>query len=202
MSWREFIADLVGSLAWPALVAFIAYRYRKALEHILKSRFGRIKTPVGEFEWAHELADLEAEAKAVASQTPDPDQATPGGTELPILPSELFANIVEASPAQAVIQAVDLIDDQLRQKLEDRKILTPSSDPRGPAFLVTSALASGLLNEHVAQIIVALGSFRERLRHGSASEGLSLFSPDVHVSDEARVLLKVADTVVSAIART
>jgi hypothetical protein len=37
MGWKEFIADIVGSLTWPAAIAFIAFLLRKQLAGLIES---------------------------------------------------------------------------------------------------------------------------------------------------------------------
>jgi hypothetical protein len=35
MSWKEFIADIIGSLAWPAAVLTVAYLFRAEFARLI-----------------------------------------------------------------------------------------------------------------------------------------------------------------------
>ena len=37
MNWREFLASLVDSLAWPAAIVFIAYLLREAIRRRIEA---------------------------------------------------------------------------------------------------------------------------------------------------------------------
>jgi len=59
VSWREFVTSLVGSLAWPASVAFVVWVFREQISTLFAGPVKRWKAGPVEMEyWAQEAAEV------------------------------------------------------------------------------------------------------------------------------------------------
>jgi hypothetical protein len=97
MNWREFVASVIGSLAWPAAIAFGLYLLREPIRGAVSS-LRRLTYKGVEAEFG--VLVQEAETAATEAELPSPD---PVVGEL-ALSTELWQEITTA-PRAAVIEA-------------------------------------------------------------------------------------------------
>lgn len=94
MNLYQFIASLIGSLAWPIAIAFIFVLFRKELRAILP----RMRVKYGEVDISVRLEEAEKEAAkspvTVLAEAPTPTQEE----------KEKFEKIAELSPRAAILE--------------------------------------------------------------------------------------------------
>ena len=97
MTWFEFWASIIGSLAWPVSAAVIALMFRRQILSI----FNRAQE-LGFGDWTLKLnRDLEG-AEEVAKELPPPPDPTPDETRNDR--EERFAELVAISPNAAILE--------------------------------------------------------------------------------------------------
>jgi hypothetical protein len=113
MSWREFFASIVGSLAWPGLVLVICLAFRKQLESLFEAPLQRLKLgPSGvEAEWNRaERATAVAAVNSAAIEWDESDAVERRLGEIEPL--------IASDPALAIRQTFDVVDSQLRALID------------------------------------------------------------------------------------
>jgi hypothetical protein len=97
MNWLEFIANIVGSLAWPAVFIAVFYFLREPVENLLPL-LQRLKYKEIELEFNRRVEEVRAE---VVQELPPLPTAAPAQTD------ELTkaARLAETSPRAAVLEA-------------------------------------------------------------------------------------------------
>ena len=159
MDWREFIASLVDSLAWPAAAVALVALVRSRLEDLLSLRSGplrRLKVGPGgaELEWQEVAAEVKASsvrAHAALPTSPLDDDAEPL-THLDAL--------AERNPAEAIRQASGIVMGELRRIVEARgvELLVPGS--KDPNILVKSAYRGGAITKESGEALRGLLTLR------------------------------------------
>lgn len=72
MDWREFVASLVESLAWPGAVAVVALLFRKQIVTLLSTGLHRVKAGPIEVEWSRAERQVPASVREAArNHAPD-----------------------------------------------------------------------------------------------------------------------------------
>src|SRR6266568_3492598 len=97
MGWKEFVANLVDALAWPAAVAFIVFLLREPLRRAIRGI-----RKVGYRGLEAEFGEVVQEAEISAADVDLPQPVGPAGE--PALSTELSQEIATA-PRAAVIEA-------------------------------------------------------------------------------------------------
>lgn len=108
MSWRQFIADVIGSLAWPALLLALALVFRAELGALI----GRLRS--ASFRGVQlEFSDgvQRAAALADAVQIPAPQPAGAGLAPPPPVASP--QPLIQADPTLAVVEGWSLVEADL-----------------------------------------------------------------------------------------
>lgn len=121
MDWREFIASLIDSLAWPFALVVIAALFRQQLAGLLAVPLKSLKAGPVSVTWAEQVAEV---GVAVASGEIAPAETASS----PHLDGELrrIADLVEQTPVVAVRQAFGLIEQRLRAIADIGDIAAPS----------------------------------------------------------------------------
>lgn len=92
-TWLDFIASIVGSVAWPAAIAFVVWLFRQEIVRLLP--FLHVKG--GDLEVSFRLA----EAEKTAASLPTPQE--PPQPETPVEKTQ-FAQLFEMSPSAAMVE--------------------------------------------------------------------------------------------------
>jgi hypothetical protein len=127
VDWREFVASLVGSLAWPLALTVVAALFRPQLAALLAGPLKSLKAGPVSLEWGEHLAEV---GVAIASGE---------AHSSPQLEEELarIAQLVEKTPVVAVRRAFGLIESRLRA-------IADANDQAVPSELEGSGLAVAL----------------------------------------------------------
>jgi hypothetical protein len=107
MTWREFIASLVGSLAWPVSLAVVVGLLRRQLIGLLEAPVKRWKAgPVEVGYWAEEAAQIAGSVVALEAATGHVEY----DDEL-----EQLAELAERAPEAAILSSFRLVEAEVRR---------------------------------------------------------------------------------------
>jgi len=160
VSGLQFVADLVGSLAWPAVVLVVAFLFRHQLAVLLARPFSSLKAGPMELMWDTQFAQVEADL-----DVSEPPPASP--TERARSVSEQLVEVARIAPGAAVVQAFARIEAQLRLLLLDAGI-----DPgKGSAVqLARRAHDADLVQQETVKAIEGTAVLRNLAAHGHEGE--------------------------------
>lgn len=127
MGWREFIASLVGSLAWPVAVVVLVALLRSQVGGLFAGTLQRLKVGPGgaELEWAR------VERKAAVAAVGSIAEISSSGLDDAAIEAELDAiePLIETMPAVAVRQSFAVLERALRRIVEERQLELPYENP-------------------------------------------------------------------------
>ena len=108
MGWMEFIASLVGSLAWPVAAVIIAAIFHKQIAALL-AKIRKLNWGDASVELSEQLDKVEDKARAIEAEAPQP--------ALPALeeegPDDRFQALLAISPSAAILDAWKPIERRL-----------------------------------------------------------------------------------------
>jgi hypothetical protein len=127
MEWREFVASLVDSLAWPVAVVSVVALLRSQISALFDGTLQRLKVGPGgaELEWARVERETAVAAAgsiaAISASGPDGDA----------IDAELDAiePLIETMPALAVRQSFAVLERELRRIVEEGQLEVPYENP-------------------------------------------------------------------------
>jgi hypothetical protein len=162
MSYLQFIASLVSSLAWPVAGVIIVVVFKDQLRHILSQvrKFGAAGV---NFEIADQIREIQRVGEAVElEQTDEPRSASALDPEL--------TSLARSFPEAAVLQSFKSLEAvllRIRQKL-------PGDKPHRNLSEVLSALVrDNQISPSVVSLFQSLRQARNTAAHGQGVEKLS-----------------------------
>lgn len=168
--WQEFIASLIGSLAWPTAVLVMAWMFRASLGRLLSGDIKRWKAgPAGvEVEyWEKAIAEARQElAQDRASAPAEVAAAEVGPREFRHEMTELAA----ISPRSAVMESFRRVELQLRSLLELAGV--EQVRPTGARMMAETALQHGLITAATVDAIRGMSTLRNLAAHGHDESGI------------------------------
>jgi hypothetical protein len=167
MSWMEFIASLVSSLAWPATVVVAVVLLRRPLTKGLRTGvLRRLKAGPGgvELEWDRALEEAKTE---LAEEQPPADALTDqvsGETAADFL--EEMRQLASISPEAAVMESYRRLEHELRPLLEAR-VPAPSQRRRWGSLvaLARQAVKLNILKPRDVDVLNDLSALRNAAAH-------------------------------------
>lgn len=186
MDWREFVASIVGSLAWPLAVVILVVVLRGPLTAILgRSPLSSLKLgPTGaEVKWQELAAEVRAEV--VASSASNRAAAPDGDIDL----SDLDG-LAERSPAQAIEVAYSTLLTELRRIAGENNPDLVKDNPTAHVLL-KSASRDGVLTRENAEALRGMFTLRD----------LTAQRPDTATPDRAVDFIVMARAVLYALSR-
>lgn len=162
MNWKQFVASIVGSLAWPVLILVIVLAFRKEFSNLI-GQIKRIAAGSVKVELAEQVAAVRAAGEAVeVEQAIDPSDA------IALDPSLL--QMVQSFPEAALLQAFKELEGtilQIRSRLPDGK-------PFRTMVEVLKALVNqGYITESVLALFNKLRAARNTAAHAKGEEEMS-----------------------------
>jgi hypothetical protein len=172
---RQFIASLVGSLAWPMAIVILVVVLRHRLADLFEQLPKRVKAGPLELEWDRTVAETATELAA-------PRAASPAA---PVYVDDLadLVPLADTHPGAAVLDAAARVEQALATRFEAAGADVPPS--RGMRDLARRAVAQGLISEETARAIDGLTILRNLAAHGR----------DGVTPDRAREFLTLAEAV-------
>jgi hypothetical protein len=162
VSTLEFIASLVGSLAWPLAVVVLLVVFRSTIQELLLSGLSKFKAGPFEMEWERTIAEAQAGLDYAPSASPAlgrvHEQRSPGYS------SELWT----ARPAQTVFRAHARVEEMLREKIR----AAGGDVPEGlsAAGLARRARELGLIKDEMVRAVEGVQVLHNLVAHGKADE--------------------------------
>jgi hypothetical protein len=209
MSWREFIASLVSSLAWPVTVAVCVVVFRRQISKLMSGLvLRRFKAGPGgvEAEFESVLALTEADLAETAGPEPrQPRRSHRQGSPPPVFSSPMesppaptqpgpvtdtgsalhdLAFVAQQAPRVAVIQGHLRLEDALRT------LALESGHPQfGSAVdLARRAHAAGQITSETVAAIENLTGLRDVVAHSDAATHISVGTAEMYLALVDRVL--------------
>jgi hypothetical protein len=162
VDWREFVASLVDSAAWPAAAVATVLLLRSRMGDLLSSSpLRRLKVGPGgaELEWAQVAAEVRADVVA----SPSPKRPSPFEIDGAADPADLDG-LAEREPAKAIEIAHALLLGELRAKVAERKPELLEGDP-SPFALVKAADREGVISRADAEALRGMLTLRDLTAH-------------------------------------
>lgn len=155
MTWREFIASLADSLAWPVSAAVVVFLLRRQLAGLLEAPVKRWKAGPVEVEyWAEEAGHVAGSVAALDAATGRVEY----DEEL-----EQLAELAERAPEAAIVSSFQLVEREVRRVARDARL---SDADRAPVTrLVTQAVEEGLITPENVSAIRGLATLRNLAAH-------------------------------------
>ncbi|WP_139182873.1 hypothetical protein [Actinopolyspora xinjiangensis] len=168
MSWLQFIADLVGVLAWPVLVSVGLVIFRKPITALAQGMAAgrslkRVKAGPIEAEWEQQLDQTEQAmvgAAQLQNERPDSDTAEDPHTE------ELLA-LASKSPTGALLKAFQLLEIELSRVAEESGVLKDSKRRSTPQ-LSRLLHADGRIDDETMTSVRSVSEVRNQVVHEDA----------------------------------
>jgi len=158
VSWREFVASLVGSLAWPASATFIVWVFREQIAALFAGPVKRWKAGPVEMEyWAQEAAEVFEQVgilDAVAAGQQDDEIAQ-------------LAELAEKTPVVAVMAGFRLVERELRKIGQMGGI--EGADHIPVSKLLVAAARQGLITQESVAAVRGLMTLRNVVTHDDGS---------------------------------
>lgn len=165
VDWKEFIASLADSVAWPLGVVAGVWLLRRQLADLLAAPLTRLRAGPVELEWsraAEEVGERVAALDALpATATEDPQ-------------TDRMAEVAETMPVVAVLSGWSLVECKLREIARRAESLGSVFPPRRRDRLPASALAEilarqELISQETAVAVRGLSTLRNLAAHDQGS---------------------------------
>ena len=179
MNTLQFIASLVGSLAWPVAVVVMAVIFKDQIRLLTSRPVRRFRAGPVEMEFDRLLSEVEVSVER-------PTEAVAGGRtkiDTPVL--EDLEEMANTSPIAAVMAGYAAIEEQLRT-LARKAESDPDVATMGTARLLRLALDRGVITPETAKAVEGITVMRNLAAHARAG--------DV-TAERARDYLVLADAV-------
>jgi hypothetical protein len=182
MDWKQFISSVVGSLAWPAAVAFLIYVFRQPIEGVIarltKLKGGGVEAEFGQYVEKAESAALRADLSVTPSTGASSDWPSSSGGAgwgttgrsssdwgAGMSSSDWGASTPgESSPRAAVIEAWLSLEREI-QSLARAYGVKPGDPPLSTRQLVDQLVSQGVIGPPVAEVIARLRRARDAAVH-------------------------------------
>jgi len=158
MTVLEFIASLVGSLAWPLAAVLIAALFRSQISALMR-KLRTLSFGSAQADFSEKLDQLEVESEA----------AVPAQGDVPEAPdlSARFQQLLAVSPAAAILDSWREIEDEVARIAVRRGI---STDVRNMRKLMAAFVGQGILDPGAAHMFEDLRGLRNVAAHRSEQE--------------------------------
>jgi len=163
MDWKQFAASIIGSIAWPAMVALALILFRNKLETLLRHPLSSIKTPGG-FEVVFEKSVELGNEKVKEIEGKTPGEAAPATEVLPEAETLSLDDQRKLALASVVGAFADIESDLLiaRGLLGMKPIY-------GVDFVMEALRNRGLVTDDIATLFKTLRQSRNLIAHGVGS---------------------------------
>jgi hypothetical protein len=165
LNWLEFIASIIGSLAWPACLGLIVY--------LLKAEIPTLINGLRKLKYKDLELEFERTTKAIAAQARDAIPAPATAVEIAGQSGDDAAKrlsyVSHFSPRSAIIEAWLLVESAAIDAARKSKVATLRSAP-GPMRLRDHLVKAGFLDEKQQAIFEQLRTLRNQAVHASDAE--------------------------------
>jgi hypothetical protein len=158
MDWKQFIANIVSSIAWPALIIVIFFIFKKEVAKIIQ-RLAHLK-----------YKDLELEFAKVKQQAEELHKESP--EELPTQKSLIFTSLedqvldaVEHAPSAAILLAWSGLETAMASAVARLAISPEPPSYRSPMHNIEILTKFGGLSKPHANLLQEMRMLRNKVAH-------------------------------------
>tara|TARA_R110002073_G_scaffold209940_4_gene370475 strand:+ start:187 stop:750 length:564 start_codon:yes stop_codon:yes gene_type:complete len=103
MDWKEFFADIIGSIAWPSVVIYLAWLLKDKLGELLP-RLKKLRHKDTELEFTESVSELVLESRAEQHAIP--------ASQLPKLKDnfDFLVKLAEISPRSSILESFRTVE--------------------------------------------------------------------------------------------
>ena len=179
MDWLQFLASIVDSLAWPAIIGVAAYLLRKPLLELLPS-LRQLRYKEFDIQFGEQLEKLEDQIKGEP-----PLEAIAPPSDKQQLADKRFEDLAQTSPNAAVIEAWINIESELEELVWHKFQKKPH--PRSIRNSMRALQSQGVISKRLESLLNDLRVLRNEAVHPRADRQVSL--------EEARRYKELVDQV-------
>lgn len=158
MDWKQFIAQIVSSMAWPALVIIILLIFKTELAKIVQ-RLGRVKYKDLELEFDKVKLQAEELHKDMPEELPGPK--SPVFTSL----EDQILDAVERTPSAAILLAWSGLETAMASAVSRLGISPDSPSYRSPMHNIEMLSKYGGLPKSHVSLLQEMRMLRNRVAH-------------------------------------
>ncbi len=171
MKWMEFVATLVGHLAWPVTLVVLYVMLRDKIAALLQ-QLARLKYKDLEldFEKVRKHAEELTNASSLASVALNRAQATPALKSL----EEQITDTAETAPSASILLAWSSIETALATAVSRLAASPDAPSSRSAVHNIEMLLDQGSISRRQVKLLTELRSLRNKVAHDSgANSGVS-----------------------------
>lgn len=158
MDWKQFIANLASSLAWPAVAAMFLFMFRSELSKVVQ-RLAHLK-----------YKDLEVDFEKVKQQAEELHQEV--SREKPALKSPVFTSLedqildaVDRAPSAAILLAWSALETAMASAVARLAISPESPSYRSPMHNIEMLGKHGTLSKRHEDLLHVMRLLRNKIAH-------------------------------------
>ncbi len=163
MSWLQFVASIVQSLAWPGVVVALVFILKSPIRALL----GRIKTAKG---YGVELSFSEAadRVRAAVAEIDERAAGQPGrlAAQSPEVSLKQVRVPEDVDPTYTVLLAWQQVDEAVIKLAKRAGIEHAGSGYLSPVMVMRELTSRGVVQDSYAVAVRSLGSLRNAVAHG------------------------------------
>jgi hypothetical protein len=156
MNFWEFLASVIGSIAWPTAIVVSVWMFREKLGELMPL----LRLKYKDFEASFKLDQAEKEA---ATLPPAPADALPTKEE-----KDKFQQLAELSPQAAIVEVRRDIEETLRKFAKSHNLT--SSTPNSAASLIRLLRQHDLIDHSSANVLDTLRGIGNQAAHSNSSD--------------------------------
>ncbi len=157
MGMLDFIASLVGSLAWPSAAIVIALVFHKQIGFLL-AKVKTLKWGEAAVDFTEKLDKVETTAAAIADHT-DSENTLPLSA-----PSGRFHELLAISPNAAILDSWSEVENEVRKLGKHHGLI---DSPARPSRIGEQLVKSGVLPIGIHRMLAEMRSMRNQAAHGA-----------------------------------
>jgi len=171
VGWKQFVASIVSSLAWPTIVLVVLLLFRSELRKVIQG--------LAHFKYK----DLELDFEKVRQQAAAVEAEAPRPSFTPATPTEQswedqVLEAVEESPWAAILLAWSGLEAAIASAVARLAISPEPPSSRSPAHNIDMLARHAGLPQHIVSVLSELRMIRNKIAHQSPSQQLMGVSED------------------------
>lgn len=157
MDWKQFIANIVSSLAWPTITAAFMLIFRSEVKKIIQ-RLAHLKYK----EFEVDFAKIDEQVQQIHRTTPEAKQA-PQSPAVRSLEDQVF-NTAEQAPVAAILLAWSSLETAITAAVDRLETSPESASYRSPIHNIEMLTQHGLPLDY-SNLVKEMRTIRNRVVH-------------------------------------
>jgi hypothetical protein len=164
MDWKQFIANIVSSLAWPAIALVFILIFRGEVARIVK-RLTSLELPGGMKAQFSQLEEKAEKMELEKSKKPKVDEDQPEGKpELASLENQVM-DLADRSPSAAVLLAWSGVESAISKTVAKHAVSPEPPLYRSPLHNIKMLEKAGLISTTFLEVLNELRGIRNTIAH-------------------------------------